>query len=84
MSKNRPTWPVSLARENNCPLPDEVKIAATKSSRTGTVSGDIIDPEDGEAQAMIRKMRSDLGFSFEPPDGIEPSTYALRVRRSAD
>ena len=24
-------------------------------------------------------MRSDLGFSFEPPDGIEPSTYALRV-----
>ncbi len=25
----------------------------------------------------------DLGFLAEPPDGIEPSTYALRVRRSS-
>jgi hypothetical protein len=25
----------------------------------------------------------DLGFLMEPPDGIEPSTYALRVRRSS-
>jgi hypothetical protein len=31
---------------------------------------------NGEAQA------DDLGFCLEPPDGIEPSTYALRVRRS--
>ncbi len=31
----------------------------------------------GEAQA------DDLGFHTEPPDGIEPSTYALRVRRSS-
>jgi hypothetical protein len=30
-----------------------------------------------EAQA------DDLGFTSEPPDGIEPSTYALRVRRSS-
>ena len=43
MSKNRPTWPVSLARGSNCPSPDQVKIAATKSSRTGTVGGDVID-----------------------------------------
>ena len=28
---------------------------------------------NGEAQAV------DLGFFTEPPDGIEPSTYALRV-----
>ncbi|WP_141684652.1 hypothetical protein [Micromonospora sediminicola] len=28
---------------------------------------------NGEAQA------DDLGFRTEPPDGIEPSTYALRV-----
>lgn len=32
---------------------------------------------NGEAQA------DDLGFRTEPPDGIEPSTYALRVRRSS-
>ncbi len=32
---------------------------------------------NGEAQAV------DLGFCAEPPDGIEPSTYALRVRRSS-
>ena len=31
----------------------------------------------GEAQA------GGLGFLVEPPDGIEPSTYALRVRRSS-
>ncbi len=31
----------------------------------------------GKAQA------EDLGFHTEPPDGIEPSTYALRVRRSS-
>jgi hypothetical protein len=30
-----------------------------------------------EAQA------GDLGIRGEPPDGIEPSTYALRVRRSS-
>lgn len=33
--------------------------------------------ETAEAQA------DDLGFRTEPPDGIEPSTYALRVRRSS-
>jgi hypothetical protein len=32
---------------------------------------------NGEAQAV------DLGFCTEPPDGIEPSTYALRVSPGA-
>jgi hypothetical protein len=36
-----------------------------------------------EAPAMIPNKRSDQGFCLEPPDGIEPSTYALRVRRSS-
>ncbi|MGW4152646.1 hypothetical protein ACWEDF_05775 [Micromonospora chersina] len=40
---------------------------------TGTACGDVIDL--GKRQ----KPRSvDLGFFTEPPDGIEPSTYALR------
>ncbi|WP_139217960.1 hypothetical protein [Micromonospora phaseoli] len=33
--------------------------------------------ENGEAQA------DDLGFCSEPPDGIEPSTYAYRTSRDA-
>ena len=37
-----------------------------------------------KAQVMIGDQAGDLGLSMEPPDGIEPSTYALRVRRSAD
>ena len=32
-----------------------------------------------KAQA-IGDQAGDLGLSVEPPDGIEPSTYALRVR----
>jgi Phage integrase family len=45
--------------------------------RTGTAPGTVVDLGKEEAQV------SDLGFSTEPPDGIEPSTYALRVRRSS-
>lgn len=45
--------------------------------RTSTVGGEVSTLGNGEAQV------SDLGFCTEPPDGIEPSTYALRVRRSS-
>jgi hypothetical protein len=35
-----------------------------------------------EAQVKIPDQGVGLGLQVEPPDGIEPSTYALRVRRS--
>ncbi|WP_425413043.1 replication initiator [Micromonospora citrea] len=41
--------------------------------RTGTVSGGVAD------LGKRRRPVVDLGFFTEPPDGIEPSTYALRV-----
>jgi hypothetical protein len=45
----------------------------------GTAGAAVIKLENGEAQA------GDLGIRGEPPDGIEPSTYALRVAtRAAD
>ena len=44
--------------------------------RTGGAEAHVMILRNGEAQA------GDLGFRMEPPDGIEPSTYALRVRRS--
>jgi hypothetical protein len=37
--------------------------------------------EDRKAEVMIRRNGSDLGLCAEPPDGIEPSTYALRMRQ---
>ncbi|MEW2386603.1 hypothetical protein AB0873_31895 [Micromonospora sp. NPDC047707] len=40
--------------------------------RTGTAGGEVVDLGNGEAQVV------DLGFLTEPPEGIEPSTYALR------
>jgi hypothetical protein len=40
--------------------------------RTGTAGGEVATLGKGEAQVV------DLGFRTEPPDGIEPSTYALR------
>jgi hypothetical protein len=39
---------------------------------TGTTNGGVGNLRNGEAQA------GDPGFRGEPPDGIEPSTYALR------
>ena len=51
--------------------------ALAESADPGEVELSLIDLTDasrnGEAQA------DDLGFCTEPPDGIEPSTYALRV-----
>jgi hypothetical protein len=43
-------------------------------------------PAEGmqKAQVVIGDQAGDLGFWVEPPVGIEPTTYALRVRRSAD
>lgn len=42
------------------------------SWRTGTAGDELWTLRDGEAQI------DDLGFCTEPPDGIDPSTYALR------
>jgi hypothetical protein len=42
----------------------------------------VTSPNPMKAQAVYREPRYDLGLPPEPPDGIEPSTYALRVRRS--
>lgn len=56
---------------------DEAVPAEKDHLRTGTTDGGVTDLGNGEAQA------NDLGFCTEPPDGIEPSTYALRVRRSS-
>lgn len=48
--------------------------------RCGPVSRLAARPGDGKqrAQVMIGNQAGDLGLSAEPPDRIEPSTYALR------
>jgi hypothetical protein len=48
-------------------------VAARDTDRLRSAAADdaVIDPGSNEAQA------SDLGFREEPPDRIEPSTYAL-------
>ena len=66
--ENRSQWLESRLWPKAAADPGEVELSLI----------DLTDaPGNGEAQA------DDLGFCTEPPDGIEPSTYALRVRRSS-
>ena len=52
----------------------------------GDISGHLTHPrgafEQMAAPAKVRKTSRSWAFAAEPPWGIEPQTYALRVRRS--
>lgn len=72
--------PVSTDRATDTPQDtlDRVARQDADSLRAGT-SAETVTDRGLKEEAQV----GDLGFLSEPPDGIEPSTYALRVRRSS-
>ncbi|MDX6253169.1 MAG: hypothetical protein QOF10_6529 [Kribbellaceae bacterium] len=52
--------------------------------KIGGTTGARRELEAGMTKPPGEELASDLGVWVEPPVGIEPTTFSLRVRRSAD
>ena len=74
--------------------PPDIAALSLVSAIDGVIRGAALEIGSAASSGLARVMReppgrpvltgSDLGVLLEPPAGIEPATYSLRVNRSTD